>query len=1480
MPRNPELSFSNLRSWDGTQDRAFEELAFQLLKDDAPAGSTAIRTGSPDGGVEWYAALPNGTEWGWQAKHVRFDSLLGALRESVRRVARERKMTKRLTFVISINLATSTRGGEIKSQRDKYNDAVAAWTKGIPGAAGIEFVLVQGSDLLDRLSRPEHRGRRWFWWNDEVFTDEWLRRNLAIQVDAAHDRYRPDLQVDLPIQEDLSGLGFDDSLLQEVHHRIRRLQVALGRIKVATKGPRRIVKSLREVEAAGGRLAAAVAAIRLLPPYAESDLGRLRTDVRLFLDACSVAEQEELDLERKAERSHRGKSSSTRAAGRAPYRYAFRDAREAADRLQGWLNTSVGALLARRLYFLEGPAGAGKTHLLLDAAERALAVGRPAAVLTGGNFGRGDLWRSISEQLGLPDIGRDVLLGAMDAAGQASSKTGARFLLAIDALNDATDHNFWRLALPQLRAAIRQYPHVALAVSCRDTYVDLVDDASERSHWVTQTHPGFAGREIEATQRYFEAYGLEAPRIPLLMPEFTVPLFMRMYCEGLRDQTPRRAPDGHESRLAIFDRFLSVKVDQAARKMLGAATATGYLLDVERQRVQRVLDALLDEMAATGNEWVARWRGEAIAVAAAGSPDKASAVLGTLEAEGVLSREQHWASGGREAAFRILFQAFSDHLILGRRLTSVVEPETDARFKQWLAADASPGILEAAALILPERFGRELPDALRPKPNRWRKPSRGWSPHDWRTQQAFRAVMSTLPHRSAASVTERTVELLIETLPLVTSDALYETIVQCAPQPGHRLNAATLHQHLERMPLPRRDRDFGHATYHALDNVSSSWASLARWASRGPYPAYDPDVVELAAIPLVWLLSSPNRYMRDWITKALVQLLRGHLDVACRLLDRFWTIDDPYIVQRVVVICYAALLRAGAASEAGHALARRVVELVFAEPVRADELLLDSAQGVAEWAGARGLLTPAQASAASRPFPVAPPRRPPSATEVERRFGYRKGPGDSYNSLWLSVMWMGDFGRYVIESSMHDFTRFPIDLPYPPRPETRPRRAPRLSKRVQTMIAGLSTDELLEPIRTIPTEAAPRPKPSRNRFRAPYYPADVAKRWVLSRAVQLGWTPDLFAGSDRYLGQDYGRSAHKAERWGKKYQWMAFHELLSRIAANYHFHRWDPEDPGYRGLHALITRREIDPTVPPVEYRAFVDGAAPRGVEWGSSPVELASWPPRRLDFARYDGDVAAFVDDAETEPVIGDLVDIVDRTGETWVVVDGHMRQGDPAADESWRGLQQAVYVNTLLVPRLEASSLLRRVPRLRLSSQVDLVDTRGHVDCCWVREAGRSQRQCSHYHRDFAEVVVESRTYHVVDTVERVAWERGLLDCSMENGVGVVVPSSFVQQRASLLMHDDGPSWEADGERVIAFLGDPAEQNEALLVRRDWLLSFLARHDLELILLQQHERWEIRDWTHGRRNEDDPGVVVYSAGRLDKHGRLSVARAIRERR
>ena len=239
-----------------------------------------------------------------------------------------------------------------------------------------------------------------------------------------------------------------------------------------------------------------------------------------------------------------------------------------------------------------------------------------------------------------------------------------------------------------------------------------------------------------------------------------------------------------------------------------------------------------------------------------------------------------------------------------------------------------------------------------------------------------------------------------------------------------------------------RDSDFGFATYHELSEGFSPAARLARWAAAGPYPTYDPEVIELACIPLCWLLSSPNRFMRDWVTKALVQLLRGHLDVMRALFERFWTVDDPYVVQRVAADC---VRRRCCAARPPRRIRRRrslnsCTTRVFTRPVRPDELLLDAARGIEPVGGGPSSCCRTQPwTRLDVPYGLKPPGPPPTEATLDAKYGWREGQPDdeSYSSIHSSVLSMGDFGRYVVESGVHYVFALPHRAGVPRAPATR-----------------------------------------------------------------------------------------------------------------------------------------------------------------------------------------------------------------------------------------------------------------------------------------------------------------------------------------------------------------------------------------------------------------------------------------------------------
>ncbi|MDQ3657290.1 MAG: hypothetical protein M3457_19725 [Chloroflexota bacterium] len=1132
---------------------------------------------------------------------------------------------------------------------------------------------------------------------------------------------------------------------------------------------------------------------------------------------------------------------------------------------------------------------------MLDSVQAALDEGRPAAVLHGAQF-RGSLWGDICDQLGLPPLGSDVLLGAMDAAAEAAEIDGRHFVLSIDALNETPIAGYWESNLPLLRSAISQWPHLSLAVSCRDTYVDVIDPSKERERFVLETHPGFAGREIEATQKYFHHYGLEAPRIPLLTPEFTVPLFLRLYCESLRDGGKADAAVGHEGRVEIFERYLSAKVARVAQRAFPQASGN-FEVEQNKRRVGSVLDALLDSMAKADSEWLTVDKAvEVVATSLGGNIDRAVALVGAFENEGVFSQEPTYLRGdGDSVALRVTFQAFSDFLLLKRHLSWVAAPLGDTGFKQWLHDQASWGILEAATIVIPELYGVEVPDFLQIGPS-----DLEWT-HDNgrrinRDRHIFESVVSMLPYRTGSSISERTIDLL--NIGLKSRDInvdLYGILYMMAPQLKNPLNAVSLHHHLSRQSMPRRDRSFGFSVYHEIWDETSSITRLARWAALGPYPTYPTEVIDLAATALAWLLSSPNRFMRDWVTKALVQLLHGHLSVMQRMFERFWKVNDPYVVQRVTAVAYGCLMRGGNSDRDGAGdLAKSVLDRVFARPIRADELMLDAGRGAVEWGVEHDVLPAAALEATKRPYGLKVPGNPPLMKKLEATYdrGYpnKISESESYGTIWSSLSSWGDFGHYVVDSGMHNFSRYRHGQEKPKREA----REPRIIKyKWREFERSLTPSQVTEWEQWV-SHASSTPadwlfdESSPNRFTdeqwdlfhaawTPHrsavddrYSGDVARRWVFRRTLSLGWTPQLFGEQDWIIARmNQGRSEHKRERWGKKYQWMAYHELLARVADNYQTSGYLGDHEPYDGLQQFIGDREIDPSLPPIDYRGLNERRGESIPTWPVSRVRFRPSLSPPLAFARYHGDIDRFVDDRASYPMAINAAQALDDTGDVWIALNGYEEQSERTDDRGAKSLNQLLYQYSALVPQKSARHDVEQMIAAWRHRSYEF-DHHGHVGCCYADEIGWSRRVCP-YRVDRARVIENrDKSVSVIDTTEGYTWEGNVLDCSIGEPVWATMPSFYICSRSNLRMIAEGPGWTDETGQLVATYIQPSGDRWSgnfwygFFVRQSWLQRFLSQEGLALALVSKFERRLLdqeRTYTH-RHIEAWSGAILSGSG------------------
>lgn len=943
--------------------------------------------------------------------------------ESVVAICKKRPRVARLTFVIPWNLPDGRRKGT-KSARQKYEDKIATWKRDIEGAHRLGFELVDESALLILLAQERNRGRSRFFFDESILSRAHLREHHEEAKIVAGRRYRPELQVDIPLQEQMDVAAKRGPFLERVEAELNRLQRGLERAHPLPGGlqerSEEVIHAVRRVFEVSDdwsqdstAIAARIAEIRGALQDAAEVIARLREEVRIEDERLEQSAREAGDDHPKQNHISVSERSHTLRNLAGPVSILLRS-----------LQSPEADLFAGTPVFLMGDAGTGKTHLLLDAAQRALDDSRPFAVLFADQFGPGPVWPQIASQLGLPpSVSKGELLGALDSCGAAADDT--RFVLAIDALNETTDSTFWARALPELEAAVRGRPHVSLVVTVRSTYIDAIDPDDRRlSDFVSIRHPGLSGREHEATHLYFHHYGMEAPRYPLLTPEFSNPLFLQLYCETF--QGDRQRPQGSDSRIETFDRLLERALRNVAARTAGSGTRVARAIADASAR--RVLDAVIDELTRSGGETLPFERAVAAAKAATTDVDGAK-VLAELEGEGILATAPMWFQEGTRRGVRVTFQALGDYLLLRRRWEfGGLDTQPDQTFTDWLRR-ASWGIQEAASVWLPEKSGIELRELLDPDFG------------DDRTGSHLdRMTVDSLAFRSIDSITDATTEAINRCLQDQSTDpeSVYSQLCAVAPIPDHPLNAERIHGHLLRQRMADRDAEFGIAVYDVLEH-DGPYLRLARWAQAGPYPNYSSEVVELATIPLVWLLTSPNRPMRDWITKVLVRLLAGHPDVAQAMVTRFSGCDDLYIRERLAAVVYGLLMRTDSHGwEAEHtALVTAVIDEYLRSPTP-NALMLDHVEGIVELALNRGLLDSTPDVPHAPPYGFKRPHHPWTMKHIDRDYGYhRLGSEDydfSYSGIYGSLFSMGDFGRYQVDSTFERFTNCTMDQDPPERP--------------------------------------------------------------------------------------------------------------------------------------------------------------------------------------------------------------------------------------------------------------------------------------------------------------------------------------------------------------------------------------------------------------------------------------------------------------
>ncbi|WP_419837641.1 AVAST type 2 anti-phage system protein Avs2 [Candidatus Poriferisodalis sp.] len=1289
-----------LRPWSGSQADGFEELCAQLADEHTPGAARFQRVGNPDGGVECYCEFADGTKWGWQAKF--FLSALGdtqwrQLDRSVETALKAHPSLTRYFVCLPRNLSHAPRAGVRTTEKQKWQGRVAKWQRWARDRGrDVEFVFWGETQLLQWLSRPEHVGRREFWFGDPgQFSDEWLANRLDAAIRTAGPRYTPVIHVDLPVAkkfEVFGRTGFAAAEVRKLAEDVQRGLGYLGRV-AAGESPSGGLAGLQEFVGAIQRVVQRISGHRC---RSDEDW-RLAEIKGTIHDALSRGDRGRAELEAAADAhsqrvSEQAESTTSRVN---PYREAL----HSLDSLEGAAWAASGALREMEeiadscLMLVTGQAGTGKTHLLCDVARRRIDERRPTVLLMGQQFTTNEpLWTQALQQLDLAHLSAEAFVGALESAAQAS---GCRALLMIDAVNEARDHGIWNAHLASFLAPIQASPWIGVVLSVRTTYAHHVLPDDVRADAAEVAHAGFAGVAYDAARNFFDYYGIEFPSVPLIRPEFNNPLFLKTLCAGLKNSGERRIPLGSEGISRVFDRYLRELNRQIAERLD---------VDPTDRVVDRALKILAETCIRNANRSIAR----------DDVRDRINSLVPTTGFTDSLYRAlvdvdllSEFEGRPRHDGWFVTFgyEWFADHLMASYLVdehadcSSLADALTDASTPEGVARWVTySGLLDALCIHAAEQYAEELPSLL----------PGGLDSFDVRS-----AFVRSLAWRDPASVGLQCREIVDGLFADEHSGrlgAVFDALVSCATVPNHPLGAAYLHGRLRSLGIPDRDEIW--STYlHWAYGEQGPIDRVLDWAEQ-----YKPETAPLddpsrhaCAVVLAWFLTASDRFVRDRATKGLVAILSNELAVTTDWVRRLQDVDDPYVTERVFAVAYGVAMRTTDADGLAP-LAQTVYELVFAGGTPPVHILLrDYARGVIERAVHLGANLDIDADRIKPPYHSTWPHIP-SSEELEHLDPLSGDPphdlsDDDRARAWLcSSIKRSDFARYVIGTNSKSESRdwLEVALTEPPwrsadevsdafavilgpiarrvfqKLRTRTKPTP-LSIAFRDALGGLNIDESDEAldsyldatvevpyhdeqlerllIRMLPQEHIARyaEVTQARGASAPRLQLDIIQRYVLWRVFDFGWTPERFGDFDRSTGGGPRHGTQKAERIGKKYQWIAYHEILALIADHYQY-RSDYQDTGsstdYQGPWQLSVR-DIDPSVivPRIERDRDDPGAPTR---WWNRSVPIPTVDEiRHEDWLREEDDIPGRD---------GQLRFRDPESGTTWIKVHGFRTWESPA--------------------------------------------------------------------------------------------------------------------------------------------------------------------------------------------------------------------------
>lgn len=1423
------LDWNNIRSVNNSQKNGFEELVCQLAKNDNIENAKSfIRKGSPDAGVECFWILNDNTEICYQAKF--FTSPLtstqwGEIDESIKTaLIKHPNITK---YIVSIPQdRADARVEKQKSFLDKWNERVNKWQNwASEKSLTVEFIYEGSSELFDKLSKPENIGKTLFWFNQEDYSDDWFLRQNKSKIKDLDSRYSPEINVALEIKYIFDGLYLNDKFKIDLKENINKVEATFCDLKG-------LVKKYPDFDY-----------------FLENSFSQLKTQTEAFLNSVENSKYKKVynlyqnsynyvsahlgsffEKIKGEENENEIKSKSDKFLTNIHHVYSG-------------LHNFDRKLADSPYLLIEGEAGIGKSHLIANIVEECHNMRQYSILLLGQQFYKGDVWTQIRNQLNIRES-KQEFLGALNSKAESN---GTRIIIYIDAINEGDGKEIWRDQLNGFLEDIKQYPNLGLVLTIRSTYKDIVlpDEFSNKvNHF---KHRGFDNVN-NATKIFFEHYKIQEPPIPPLNPEFSNPLFLKLFCKGLSDNGLKIIPQDYDNLNIIFDYLI-----QAINKSL--SRVFDYDLR-DFDLVNESIEILISEMIKHPSFQISRKdANELLKNNFKNDVSNSRNILKELISENIFHENVMYNPKTKKYDKEVIYFSYErlgDYLIAKALLNENLEIikhnkliSSDSKIYGYIKDENNirryKGLIDAFSIIIPEKTEFELYELV----------------ENNKIYDLAESFLESLIWRNKNTIGKK-IDLYINDYIVSIiglKDKFLEVLIQLSLREEHYINSYYLDNFLSRMKMNQRDY-----YWTIFINDSETVKLFINWAFESEtIQNFQEESKKLLSITLAWFLTSSNREYRDKSTKALVKIFQNNLSLLERLIKFFKKTNDLYVIERLYAVAYGSILRTDN-DEQIKDFATFIFNHVFKNknPIE-HHLARDYARGTIEYANYKGLIS-FDIFDARPPYKSSMPDKIPTKEDVEK-YNVEKKEFNIQNDLYNLVMGFSDFARYTLGTNYQSkISKITIES-YNVFQEVN-NSSKKNKKELENLISLCKNyksklikqewkdhvkdlyDDLENGLRilfNLPIDKAKLLHDYINNISEDYFSKSRFDISIIQRLIvndvfkTYGWKKELFDNHDyRDLRHSYfeKKTYSKHESIGKKYVLMSYYKWLSIILDNYlveldYSSVYDSKFEIYTAGTWSTNKRDIDPT------------------QLKQGFYQEESYQNNKVTFWYPDGkhdwdntDYAKWVLNANDLIHPRHLIDIKDEYNVEWLNLYSY-----PSwySEENLEGIKKEIWyhIKSFIINKNDRSTIIKALNgksffNHQIPEERDIYDvysreyfwSKAYEDCTYENHPETSDRKL---HSD-----IDGKKITGFQTSINYMWynER---DFSLKENINIKRPTKYLFNLLDLHFKDNEYEFFNSNNELIIF--NPAikfqKGNDCLLVKKNYLIKKLKEKNLDIIWL-----------------------------------------------